>query len=148
MNLVSSDRWFLPPAKDWASTSAVKAVLVQPAWRSSACRCSPPCRTFLQRPYRKLCRTSEVITSDSAARAWHLYPDLRAKASAGSTEPILSLSEPEKLTLKKKCRIEEDKVMLSAAESVLNEIWLWSALEGPFIVAGGVEGVGGLPLEP
>lgn len=53
--------------------------------RSSA-RCSPS--TFLHLPYRKLCRMSEVITSDSE-RLGHLNPDFRAKASAGSTEPML-----------------------------------------------------------
>lgn len=78
----------LPPAKDWARTSAVKAVfvLLTPLLCRSSARCSPS--TFLHLPYRKLCRMSEVITSESA-RLGHLNPDLRAKVSAGSTEPIM-----------------------------------------------------------
>jgi len=79
----------LPPTKDCASTSAVKAVLGLPLCRSSA-RCSPS--TFLHLPYRKLCRMSEVITSDSE-RLGHLNPDLRTKASAGSTEPMLQIKK-------------------------------------------------------
>lgn len=78
----------IPPAKDWASTSAVKAVFglqPLPLCRSSA-RCSPS--TFLHLPYKKLWRMSEVITSESE-RGGHLNPDLRARVSAGSTEPIL-----------------------------------------------------------
>lgn len=78
----------IPPAKDWASTSAVKAVFglqPLPLCRSSA-RCSPS--TFLHLPYKKLCRMSEVITSESE-RGGHLNPDFRARVSAGSTEPIL-----------------------------------------------------------
>lgn len=86
----------LPPAKDCASTSAVKAVLGLPPCRSSA-RCSPS--MFLHLPYRKLCRMSEVITSDSA-RLGHLNPDLSAKASAGSTEPMLAR------IIKKKAKLE------------------------------------------
>lgn len=86
----------IPPAKDWASTSAVKAVFgLQPlALCRSSARCSPS--TFLHLPYKKLCRMSEVITSESE-RGGHLNPDLRARVSAGSTEPIFQDANNNKL---------------------------------------------------
>ena len=96
----------LPPVKDCASTSAVKAILgLQPLCLSSA-RCSPS--TFLHLPYRKLCRMSEVITSDSD-RLGHLNPDLRARASVGSTEPMLQDVERKKKKGRKKEEEEEEE---------------------------------------
>lgn len=96
----------LPPAKDWASTSAVKAVLgLLPLCRSSA-RCSPS--TFLHLPYKKLCRMSEVITSDSE-RLGHLNPDLTAKASAGSTEPMLHVKKKKRKPCNRSDKKEAEK---------------------------------------
>lgn len=96
-----------PPVKDWASTSAVKAVLgaQPPPFCRSSVRCSPS--TFLHLPYKKLWRMSEVITSDNE-RVGYLNPDLRARASAGSTEPML---EGARKKLKK--RKKEKKLLLN-----------------------------------
>lgn len=75
-----------PPEKDCARTSAVKAVLGLAWWLLSSKSCSPS--TLRQRPYRKLCRMSEVMTSASASPG-AFSPVLSTRASAGSTEPIM-----------------------------------------------------------
>lgn len=76
-----------PPENDCARTSAVKAVLGLTVLVFSSNRCSPS--TFLQRPYRKLCRMSDVMMSDRA-RDCCLNPAFRTRASAGNTEPMMS----------------------------------------------------------
>lgn len=75
-----------PPEKDCARTSAVKAVLGLAWWLLSSKSCSPS--TLRQRPYKKLCRMSEVMTSASASPG-AFSPVLSTRASAGSTEPIM-----------------------------------------------------------
>ncbi len=75
-----------PPENDCARTSAVKAVLGLTMLVFSSNRCSP--RTFLQRPYKKLCRMSDVMMSDRA-RVCCLKPAFRTRASAGNTEPMM-----------------------------------------------------------
>lgn len=79
------NRVYSPPEKDCARTSAVKAVFGLTVVVFSSNRCSPS--TFLQRPYRKLWRMSEVMMSDRA-KVCCLNPAFRTKASAGNTEPM------------------------------------------------------------
>lgn len=64
----------------------MKAVLGLVWWLLSSKSCSPS--TLRQRPYRKLCRMSEVMTSASASPG-AFSPVLSTRASAGSTEPIM-----------------------------------------------------------
>ena len=64
----------------------MKAVLGLAWWLLSSKSCSPS--TLRQRPYRKLCRMSEVMTSASASPG-AFSPVLSTRASAGSTEPIM-----------------------------------------------------------
>lgn len=101
----------IPPEKDCARTSAVNAVLLKGCcglssetwwrwwgwgwwwwgwgWRGWGWwwwwGCSPS--TFLHLPYRKLCRTSEVMISHRD-RFGDLKPDFILSASAGKTEPM------------------------------------------------------------
>lgn len=96
-----------PPENDCARTSAVKAVLGLTVLVFSSNRCSP--RTFLQRPYRKLCRMSDVMMSDRA-RVCCLNPAFRTRASAGNTEPMMKpvtnipAIKPDSIPLAVKCK--------------------------------------------
>lgn len=135
-----------PPVKDWASTSAVKAVLgaQPPPFCRSSVRCSPS--TFLHLPYKKLWRMSEVITSDNE-RVGHLNPDLRARASAGSTEPMVEATEKGKKKLKKRKKKiktmfglenDDERRLRSAPLSALRVKPPLSGLRGSLIYLAGV----------
>lgn len=84
---VSWRHW--PPEKDCARTSAVKAVLglALAALRSSCCWCS--LSTCRQRPYRKLCRMSEVMMSAREDAGCGLKAAFRPSDEPGKTDPML-----------------------------------------------------------
>lgn len=68
----------------------MKAVFGLAWWLLSSSSCSPS--TLRHRPYKKLCRMSEVMTSANASPG-AFSPVLSTRASAGSTEPIMGGQE-------------------------------------------------------
>lgn len=98
-----------PPENDCARTSAVKAVLGLTVVVFSSNRCSPS--TFLQRPYRKLWRMSEVMMSDRA-KVCCLNPAFRTKASAGNTEPMMTAKT-----------LDDNNAKYPLAVKIWREVW-------------------------